>query len=158
MRKHLNRLLSVAVLAALLLCLSVPAFAAGDTAPSTRIDLADGRYILVETAVDGISERGEVVTIYGHKYYYGYDQSNTAVWRMTLNGVFTYDGSFSSCTGASLSFLAYDTAYYKVSGNAYPSGSSAVADFTVGYRVLGVTTSTSNHHMTLTCDANGNLS
>lgn len=158
MRKHLTRLLSVAVLAALLLSLSVPAFAAGDTAPSTRIDLADGGYILVEAAVDGTSERGEVVTIYGHKYYYGYDQSGTAVWRATLTGTFTYDGSSSSCTGASLSFTAYDSAYYRVSGSAYPSGSSAVADFTVGFRVLGITVSTSNHHMTLSCDAYGNLS
>ena len=112
----------------------------------------------METAVDGTSARGEVVTIYGHKNYTAYDTNGTAVWRMTLTGTFTYDGSSSSCTGASLSFTAYDSAYYKVSGNAYPSGSSAVADFTVGFRVLGITVATTNHHMALSCDANGNLS
>ena len=158
MRKQTTRLLSLAVLAALLLCLSAPALAADAPAAVQRIDLEDGGYILVECAVDGTSDRGEVHTVYGHKYYYGYNQSGTAVWRMTLNGVFSCDGLTSSCTGASLSFLAYDSGYYQVSGNAYPSGSSAVADFTVGYRLLGVTVSTSSHHMSLSCDANGNLS
>lgn len=158
MCKQMTRLLSLAVLAALLLCLSVPALAAGAPGGVQRIDLEDGGYILVEFAVDGTSSRGEVQTIYGHKYYYGYNQSGTPVWRMTLNGVFVCDGYTSSCTGASLSFLAYDSGYYQISGNAYPSGSAAVADFTVGFRVLGITVSTSNHHMSLSCDANGNLS
>lgn len=153
MCKQMNRLLSVVVLAALLLCLYVPSFAANDPQAAPHFD-----QILVETAVDGTSARGEVVTIYGHKNYTAYDTNGTAVWRMTLTGTFTYDGSSSSCTGASLSFTAYDSAYYKVSGNAYPSGSSAVADFTVGFRVLGITVATTNHHMVLSCDANGNLS
>jgi len=156
MRKH-KTLLSVLLLAALLLGLSVPALAAGEPGGVQQIDLADG-YLLVETAVDGTDVRGEVVTIYGHKYYTCYDGTGTAVWRATLTGTFSYDGSSSYCSAASLGFHAYDSAYYKVSGNAYPSGSSAVADFTVGYRVLGITVSTTNHHMSLSCDANGNLS
>ena len=157
MRKH-KTLLSVILLTVLLLCLSVPAFADGEPVGIQRIDLEDGGFILVETAVDGTSSRGEVHTIYGHKYYTYYDGTGTAVWRATLTGTFSYDGSSSYCSAASLSFHAYDSAYYKVSGNAYPSGSSAVADFTVGYRVSGVTVSTTNHHMSLSCDANGNLS
>ena len=158
MRKQMTPLLALAVLTALLLCLAAPALAADAPTAVQRIDLEDGGYILVECAVDGVSKHGEVQTLYGHKYCYGYNQSGTAVWRMTLNGVFSCDGFTSSCTGASLSFLAYNSGYYQVSGNAYPSGSSAVADFTVGYRMAGVTVSTSSHHMSLSCDANGNLS
>ena len=117
------------------------------------IYLADGDYIVVT--------RGEYVArASGSKtgyVTYTYVNSGTTMWTATLTASFTYTGSSATCTNSALGISISDSHYYEVSRSVGHSGNTATADFTMGYRVLGVTVSTSPYTLTLSCDANGNL-
>ena len=60
--------------------------------------------------------------------------------------------------GASCSVSISDSSWYVVSRTASRSGNTATANLTMGRRALGVTVSTSNYTITLSCDKSGNLS
>ena len=94
----------------------------------------------------------------GSKTYSDYDSSGNLRWSAKLTGSFTYNGTVSTCTNASCTVTISNSAYYVISRSAYASGNTAYADVTIGCRVLGVTISSESYSITLTCDANGNLS
>lgn len=80
------------------------------------------------------------------------------LWKVAVNGSFSYNGTSVTCTSASYTVTIYDSAWYKDSGSAYASGNQAIADVTMKKKLLGVVTSTRNVHLVLSCDKNGNLS
>ena len=79
--------------------------------------------------------------------------SGTAIFTISVTGSFTFDGSTSTATSASGSISAHVEGVTLKSGNAYTSGSSAIATGSVVYRGI-----TLQKTVTLTCDKNGNLS
>lgn len=79
--------------------------------------------------------------------------SGTTIFAISVTGNFTYDGTTSDATSASYSIATYVENAKIKSGNAYTSGSSAIATGSVSY--LGITLQKT---VTLTCDKNGNLS
>lgn len=87
-----------------------------------------------------------------------YSSDNVALWKASVNGTFTYNGTTSTCTKASHSVTIYNSAWYKYSGSAYASGNKATANITMKKKFLGIVTSTRSATLTLTCDKNGNLS
>lgn len=97
-------------------------------------------------------------TITGSTSYIRRGSSGQTLWTATLSGSFTYNGSSATCTASSLSFSMSDSHYYVVSSTPSKNGNTAVGDFTIGYKILGVTYSTESYTITLSCDKDGNLS
>lgn len=79
--------------------------------------------------------------------------SGKVVFTLSVTGQFTYDGISAKATSASGGINVQVAGASLNSSNAYTSGASAIATVSVSY--LG---STLNKTVTLTCDANGNLS
>lgn len=75
-----------------------------------------------------------------------------AVWKVTVTGTFTYNGTTSSATNATASVSIYNSNAKFVSKNAYTSGQKATATATVKYDTVQTTRSAS-----VSCDKNGNL-
>ena len=79
--------------------------------------------------------------------------SGKVVFTLSVTGQFTYDGITAKATSASGGINVHVAGASLNSSNAYTSGASAIATASVSY--LGITL---NKTVTLTCDANGNLS
>lgn len=115
----------------------------------------DGSYI--ERSTSELSTR--TTNTKSGKATYNYRNSEgTLLWQAVLSGTFTYTGTTSTCTGASCSVTIYDSNWYQVSKSTSYSGNTATAQLTMGQKVLGVTISKPSYTLTLSCDANGNLS
>lgn len=119
------------------------------------IYLDDGSYIVVETITSGIRASGSVS---GGKQYTHYDSDGSSNWKAVLNGSFTYTGSSATCTSSSMNVTIYDSDWYVISKSASKSGNKATGSVTMGEKSGGVTVTRVPVNLTLSCDANGNLS
>ena len=139
--------------AVLVVCFSVTAFAADDAGyvvSRTVEQYANGAYAVVTVYDDTIARAG---TKTGHKDY-KYYVSGSLAWTFTVHGSFSYNGSSATCTAASYTCNINKSEWYRVKGEAYPSGSAAVANGTMrrpsdGREVYP--------KVTLTCTPNGVL-
>ena len=77
----------------------------------------------------------------------------SSIFTVSVTGQFTYDGRAAKAISASGGVNVHVAGASLNSKNAYTSGASAIASASVSY--LGTTL---NKTVTLTCDANGNLS
>lgn len=142
----------VLVLLALISLLPATAYADG---PKEIILLDNGDYIVVTTEISPTRASG---TRSGSTVYTYIDRNGAAQWKATLTATFTYNGTTSSCTGASCSVTVYESSWYEITNSASKSGSTATANITMGCKVLGITVSKTSCTITLSCDENGNLS
>lgn len=78
--------------------------------------------------------------------------------KFKLTATFSYNGSASSCTSVSHSTTIYDDAWEFKSASSSKSGKVATGNFTLKKYVLFICTQTVTDSITITCDANGNLS
>lgn len=143
---------SVLFLAMLVLILPVNALAA-DT--SDVIYFEDGSFMTIEIETLGSRAAG---TVKGNKSYTYTASDGTTCWKATLSGTFTYTGSSSTCTASSCSVTVYESDWSTSSKRATKSGNTAKASVTMVRKALGVTVDTKSASISLTCDANGNLS
>ena len=137
----------------LVFAVAQPALAGQTEKNVTIIQLENGDYIEVEI-VSSLTRASTSST----KTYTYKNSSGVAQWKALLNGTFTYNGTTSSCTSASVAVSIYDNAWYTISKSATKSGSAAYGTVTMGYQTLGVTTTQRTQNLFLLCDANGNLS
>lgn len=86
------------------------------------------------------------------------DSSNVTVWEVSVTGTFTYDGSTSTCTAASVAATSYSSNWKITSKSASKSGNKAIGKATAKCYYDGSLVTTVNKTVTLTCDKNGNLS
>lgn len=114
----------------------------------------DGSYATIEIFTYGM--RASTTT--GTKTYNYYNSSNVRQWKVVLTGSFSYTGSSASCTSSSMDVTIYNSNCYVLSKSASKSGNTASGTATVGEKLLGVTVSSIPVSLTLSCDANGNLS
>jgi hypothetical protein len=114
----------------------------------------DGSQLLEGQLVVVTQKRGSLTA---QKPYYHCKSNGTVLWTATVTGTFTYNGSSSSCTNASYSTETYSNSWSEQSGNAYPSGNSAIADVVMIRRLLFIIVETVPVTITLTCDKHGNL-
>ncbi len=158
-------------LLALLLCLAlvfsvVPRAAAEDSPPAAELPedsslqetvfYPDGsREVTVTHILSAEPGRGSVTASKDRKYY---SDSNVLLWKVTLTGTFSYNGSSSSCTAASTAVNIYSSTWVKVSEYTNHSGSTATCAVMMGKKVLGVVITFINVNLTLSCDKNGNIS
>ena len=94
----------------------------------------------------------------GSKTYNHYDSNGTKLWKAVLTGSFSYTGSNATCTSADMNVTIYDSAWFLYNISDSKSGNVAKGSATVAKELLGVTESKKSVSLTITCDANGNLS
>lgn len=116
---------------------------------------ADGSYMTETLSVQTARASGSKTGTKTRSYY---NADDTLAWQVVLTGKFTYTGSTATCTSSSVSTNIYESGWYTVSKSATKSGNSANGTAVIGEKVLGVTLGKVQVDLTLSCDANGNLS
>lgn len=146
------------ILALILVLSLMPIYGLAAEAPtndSNIIYLEDGSYIVVEiTSADTRASS----TKSGNKAYTCHASDGEEMWKATLIGSFTYNGTTSTCNSCYLRLDIYDTNWYEVSRDYRVSGNTAYGDLTMARKILGITYKEETYNFTLTCDKNGNLS
>ena len=141
--------------------------AASPTRPASKIVsetvevFPDGSKIVTIVRED-ISSVLPMATSYnksGNKSITGYNSNGEAAWTFTLNGTFHVEtGVSATCIDASYSSSILKSGWSLKSGSASSSGNSAFGSGTFVRKTLGITVETRDVSLTLSCDANGNLS
>lgn len=111
--------------------------------------LENGDYVVSEVHECAVQPRSGK-TGYASATYW--NSNGAAVWKVTVTGSFTYNGTTSSATSATATVDIYNANAKFVSKNAYTSGKTATATGTVKYDLVQTTRSAS-----VSCDKNGNL-
>lgn len=143
------------LLLAVLLVNALPVIGMAKESAEGIIYYDDGSYMTIEIVTDGSRASGSVT---GNKRYTYYDESSVTQWQAILTGKFTYTGSSSTCTSSSVNVSIYDSTWYVSSKYASKSGNAAAASVTMAKTLEGTTITKVPVSLTLTCDANGNLS
>ena len=152
----LKRILSV-LLATMIVASATPCVTTSATAHAEieTIYLQDGSYIEIEIIV----QQSRALNTKTASKTYNYRGANGDLqWTGKVTGTFEYNGTTSTCTGASCSVTITNTSWYTMSKSASKSGNTAYGYLTMGYDYLGVRIDTENLTMSLTCDQNGKLS
>ena len=177
----MKKILCVLLCVALLGTAVFPVFA--NSVPEQRETLADGSYLV--TSMDGDEPRHadvfeedsffalinriirflrelirkltltEIITI--SKYVDYYDSDDTLLWRVCLTASFTCSKQQAICTAASVQSVVYDGDWSVVSSDAEKEGNTATGRFTVQRNKPGEPQTTIERTITLTCDADGNV-
>lgn len=119
------------------------------------IHFEDGSFATIEFTSSNARASGSKT---GSKSYNYYNSNSERQWKATLTGSFTYTGSSATCTSSDINVTIYNSDWYVVSQNAGKSGNTARGSATVGLKALGVTIEKKSASLSLSCDANGNLS
>lgn len=154
----MKRLFTLLLSAALLLSV-FPLFRVGAVAPAQVLDIIrydDGTYleILMESAP---SSRAGGTQKKSKSYVY-HSTDGTSLWKFTLTGTFTYNGTSATCTASSCSVAIYDSSWYTIAKSATRSKNVAYGTATLGCNIMGTTVAEKTYNLTLTCDKNGNFS
>lgn len=115
----------------------------------------DGSY-LEEVLLESCTKASGTKTASKSKTYR--NSSGILAWSITVTGTFTYDGASAKCTAADCNVNIANTAWYLVSKSTSKNGATASASVVMGEMVSGVTIEQISTNITLTCDANGNVS
>lgn len=119
------------------------------------IQYSDGSYITVTIIDNGARLTGNRT---GSKTYDYYDSNGKIKWSADIFGNFVYTGVTSSCTASNVSVTVYDDQWVVISKQADRNGNTATGEVVMGRTQLGVTIGTVTYSLSLSCDANGNLS
>jgi len=115
----------------------------------------DGSYLTI--TLEEIDARASG-TKTGSKTYNYYASSGDLSWKAVITGTFRYTGSSATGTVSKCTVTIYDSAWYEVSNVASKNGNTAVADLTMGRKLLGITITKKSLSLQIVCDPNGNLS
>ena len=148
--------LSCVLLAVFLLCMMIPTQAVALTNEEVSVIYLDDEYYIIETI--SVNRSRALGSVTGTKTHTCYDGDGNADWKAVLTGSFTCSGTSATCTSSSVSVTIYDSSWYTISKSAAKSANVASASVTMGCKILGVAYNKVTTPITLTCDANGNLS
>lgn len=163
----MKRFLSVVCCLSMLICMFVmPASAeevetaVGGVLVSRSVEvLPDGSSVETLIYENPVNSRATTYSKSGTKYYNSRNSAGEILWTFKVTGVFKIvEGSTVYCTSASHSYTIADDAWNYVSGSSYKSGNKAIGNAEFNRKVLGIVIDTGTCTVTLTCDANGNLS
>lgn len=150
----MKRFISLILLVPLLLC-AIPVRGKAVENQVQTFYFEDGSYATVEVINGGARASGSKS---GSKAYTYYDSTGKTLWKATLTGSFTYNGSSATCTSSSVDVTIYDSTWHTASKSANKSGNTASASVTMEKSRLGITVTTKSASISLSCDKNGNLS
>lgn len=121
--------------------------------------LADGSYVLIAIYENSVQTRSSTYKKYGSKAYTFYNASGEALWKYTVDGVFTVNiGVSAVCTTSVHNYEIYNSNWSCSSANSYASGNQAISNGEFVKKLLGITVERESFQVVLTCDSNGNLS
>lgn len=86
------------------------------------------------------------------------NSKGTLIYRLTVTGTFTYNGTNARCTASSVSSTTYVSDWKVVTKSASKSGNKATANAIFSQYLNGHLIQTKNPTITLTCSATGVLS
>lgn len=131
---------------------------AADTAESI-VYLEDGSYMVVvlKTEDGGQSNARATETVVATRTYSYYNSSDELLWEASLTASFAFNGFTSVCGLSSVSATSYHSSWYKISATASHVGHTATANVTMGYKLLGIKLNEMDCTITISCDANGNI-
>lgn len=115
----------------------------------------DGSYSVIIIEVQEARTSSSKV---GTKTYLHYSANNVLQWSAVLRGMFHFDGTSATCTSSVCDVTIHNTEWNVVSKNVRTSGNSALADLKMNRVYSGIVTETKTVNLSLSCDANGNLS
>lgn len=119
------------------------------------VSFEDGSYAVIEVMTNGSRASGSVT---GTKNYTYYGTDNVSEWKVILTGKFTYTGTSANCSASDVDITVYDPIWYVSSEYTSKSGNKAKASVTMACNLDGATITRVPVSLTLTCDADGNLS
>ncbi len=159
MRRRLLRLCSLMFsLLILFSALSLPALCAETThslGTAKVVYYPDGSR---EEIVLGYESGGYRSTVTGHITKTFYSSNDEPVWRVRLNGSFTYNGVVSNCTNAYITTTFYQSGWSVISENTTHNANVAATHVELGKRILGIVHTAGYADLSITCDKDGNLS
>ena len=133
----------------------IAGFASEHTTECVVTMFEDGSY-MTESIISNPMRASGTKSASKNKTYY--DSQGNAKWMATVSGTFAYTGSTSTCSSASCSVTIYDADWYTISKSATKSGNTAIANVTIGEKLLGVKVNEVSTSVSLKWDSNGNLS
>jgi len=114
--------------------------------------------VTITSSIDkNISDRALLSTISGTKTTEYKNISGVTLWSVSVTGIFTFNGSTSSCISCSHSTAFYNSEWSLKNAIHSMSGNTASATATATHTVLGIPIDHTKT-VTLQCDRNGNLS
>lgn len=152
----MKRLLTfILVLILLVGVLPREALAANEVDETDVVRFTDGSYmeVIVDKSVTRISNE-----LSGYKTYTFKDSDGNTEWIAKLTANYVFTGGSYTCTSANCTITIYASRWYEISKSTSCAGNRATANFTMGKRVLGITTEKPQYTINLYCDVNGNLS
>jgi hypothetical protein len=156
-----RKLVSIAISLVLVFTMSASVFADSNTIVDTDIEyLPDGSYyetVTTET-VPLFTAYSTTSTLTGTKTMNYKNGAGAILWTFTVTGKFSYNGSSSSCTSASVTASAPHATWSIASKSSSKSGNKASASATAKKYLDGSVVQTVSQTITLTCSANGTLS
>lgn len=158
MKRYLSLFLMLVMLGGVL---SFPVSAAShesaaESSQTTVEYFADGSYLV--TTVTEYSKGARSSTQSGSKTSHYYNSKGVEQWAATINGTFSYDGSFATCTSAFTAYAIYDSSWKLKSASAEKRGNQAIGYFVFKDYFLGVPINTIERTVILTCSPTGVLS
>ncbi len=130
----------------------------GEVVSTEIVPLDESYYIEVityDTNSSGVSTAATTYTRSAAKTHNLKNIYDETVASYTLSATFTYNGSTSKCTSASHSTAIYNSAWKFTSATSSKSGNKATGSYTAKCSFPSQTVSKT---ITITCDANGNIS
>lgn len=119
----------------------------------------DGSSVEILVYQSPVYTRGNSYSMSGSKVYNSTNAAGELLWTFKLTGVFkVVEGSSVYCTSASHSYTIAEDDWNYVSGSSYKSGNKTIGNAEFNRKALGIVVETDTCTVTLTCDANGNLS
>lgn len=137
--------------------LNVSAFEANPTRIYAKEELENGYYLETVTTINPTQARSS--TRSGTKTATYRDINGKALWSITVDGKFTYNGKSATCTSSTYSKANYSTSWKLSHARASKNGASASASITAKqYHQNGSLLRTINKTVKLTCSPTGSLS
>lgn len=123
--------------------------------------LADDLYCITrisESPATGIGLFSTTQTKSGRKTVQYANSSGTILWYVSVHASFTYNGSSSSCTNASVYAESNSSAWTVTNKSSWRSGNTGYASATGHHHnFLGIETSSVSRTVSISCTANGTL-
>lgn len=121
-------------------------------------ELSDGTSLVIAISQSPNTMRA-LKTVSGTKTYSGRNSDGVIMWQFKVHGTFSVNsGVGATCTAVSHSHSLPDSEWNYVDGSSYKTGNKAIGHGKFNRKLLFVTVETKECDVTLSCDANGNLS
>lgn len=128
------------------------------TKNSTIEFLGNGDYVETIIIEDNTLSQVRATTKSGTKTTYYKNSSGTIMWSVSVKGTFSYTGSSSTCTNATVSTTCPSVSWRILSSSSSRSGNVAKATATAGQFSANIEAKRLTRTVSLTCSANGTLS